>query len=76
MIDGSTGMAALHGAQELTLDEMLADSIVQAVMARDGVTEDAIRSLIRTLVAELKPEAATPPNPTSGPPGTSRSRPA
>ena len=34
---------------ELSLPEMLADPIVRAVMARDGVTERDLESLIRSV---------------------------
>jgi len=37
-------MAEAH--KELTLDELLADPIVQLVMQRDGVTADDVRQVI------------------------------
>ncbi|MDE1148693.1 MAG: hypothetical protein PW843_19105 [Azospirillaceae bacterium] len=35
--------------KEATLEEMLTDPIVQAVMRRDGVTEGEIRTLVREI---------------------------
>jgi hypothetical protein len=35
--------------RELTLQEMLADPIVQTVMARDGVTKQDVEGLIETV---------------------------
>ena len=34
---------------ELTLDEMLADEIVQLVMRRDGVSETEVRDVVASL---------------------------
>ncbi|MFJ6024992.1 hypothetical protein ACIQC9_10415 [Brevundimonas sp. NPDC092305] len=41
--------------QELTLDDMLADPIVQQVMARDGVQEADLRALVGRLPARVRP---------------------
>ncbi|HEY3919831.1 MAG TPA: hypothetical protein VGL83_18720 [Stellaceae bacterium] len=45
------------GAQPLPLAiaEALADPIVRALMAADGVDEDALKRLIRELIARLAP---------------------
>ena len=39
--------------KELSLSEMLADPIVQAVMARDGVTDEDVEGLITTMRDKL-----------------------
>jgi hypothetical protein len=50
--------------REPTLDEILAEPIVQAVMRRDGVDETTIRRLIRTAARAKPPKLAfIPPAP-------------
>ena len=39
--------------RELSLPEMLADPIVQTVMARDGVTKQDVEALIETVRARM-----------------------
>lgn len=46
---------------EPTLDEMLADPIVQVLMQRDGVRDDDLRLLVRDVANRLLPEGAAPP---------------
>ena len=48
---------------ELTLEEMLNDPIVQLIMARDGVTPEAVRALATRARAASEPRAFAPSGP-------------
>jgi hypothetical protein len=45
---------------EPTIDEMLRDEVVRLVMARDGLSEAAVRALIRDTRQRLQPRWAEP----------------
>lgn len=52
-------MGSKHMRQtELSLDEMLADTIVQMVMRRDGVSEDEVREVMARVRRRAQPETA------------------
>jgi hypothetical protein len=43
-------MCSWSSPRELTLEELLGDPVVKAVMARDHVTPDEVRALFRRLL--------------------------